>query len=479
MVGLGISFSLPVVLSACPHNALNALYRRHLLPPVNKARPFINFFLSLDTVCSAFKREYWAYMAAHDPDSWRVGKGLVKLKQIDRSFVFDRQRLDRAESFIKRESVLKLKKARLIQGNVNEYTAYNKPLEYKAIAHALKASTQQFTFGGVDFDFYYAAGMNHDELSDLFSSWLMTSDVLYFDERDGKNWDSTMQEVTLRMEADVYALVHDQISKDFLKRSSGCRGRIRLKWGFIRYLTAWKRLSGDWNTSVGNTMISMMIVVHAILSLPPHLRPHRVRGLFMGDDYLGAYYYKQLPDPDDLCVALNTFEAQCGIEPIRAIFRDPAYVSFISMGLWPRHGGGYQFVPHPARQLAKLNWTVRNMTGRSIPDQATALAIAFIPVYEGYPLMQDFLRAQLLVRHPKITIDAHDFYFFESLSKRGREVDWRSGFMQKYNLPYTACDWQLGSNDCAIYHHPVHSIMLQFETADPCDRRGAVGRKQI
>lgn len=478
-----MSFHVPTLLAGCVHNAANALCKRHLLAPVNRCGHIINYLVDETKLREVFISLYHMYWNTQDLGEWKARKGQVKLASIERSHAFDREAWDRAESFVKREVVVVGKKARLIQGNANELTAYNQPVEYRAIAYALKhLFDEPVEISGVNFELRYAAGMNHDDMSDLVSSWLDQPGIKLFDERDGKNWDASMQEGTLRAEAAVYALVAPDVAACFLKRCSGVWGRIRLHGqspSLLRYFTAWKRLSGDWNTSVGNTLISILIILNAILSLPVHLRPRTVRGLFMGDDYLGFYYFDEPVDPNALATAMNHNEMKCGITPERALFQNPMDVTFISMGLWPRHHGGYQFVPHPARQMLKLYWTTRNMQGRSHTHQATALAVAFLPTFSGFPLMEAFLRRHAIERNPKYVIDEHDYYFVTTLAQRGRGVNWRVGFNHKYELPYTACDWQLPSEKLSmpeVWYHPTHLEMLRIECLDPADRPRAVGR---
>jgi hypothetical protein len=478
-----MSFGVPGTLGPCPHNVLNALGNRHLVSPKNVANPPFNFML-LPEVSSIMIAAFREHMDITDPDDWKRGKTTAKLSNINRSFAFDVLRSDAASSFVKREACnlseakhFLISKARLIQGNRNEFTAYNQPREYRAISYAVKAlAGHDINICGVKFTLVYAAGYNHDELSDLVSDWISSPGKIYYDERDGKTWDATMQEPTLRAEAEVYKLFDSKIAELFLKRCEYVRGSVLMKKfipGIIRYVTKWKRLSGDWNTSVGNTIISMLIAVTAILSLPAHLRPHAVKALFMGDDYLGLYYYEALPDSKELTQALNDGEEHCGITPERAIGTCPLRISFISLGLWPRRCGGYQFVPHPARQLQKLMWTTRDMTGRNCSEQATALYKGFAPIYNRFRLMQDFLCRHNVCRNSNLTLDQQDYYFHYTLSTRDRDVDWRSGFCAKYRLPFTATDWQLPTTPIGkteVWYHPVFAHMLHFELSGPEER---------
>lgn len=455
-----------MALAQCATNAYNALVLRHLAEPTFVARlngnPFLEYF------GPQLRARYFQALQHNLEQQWRVGKKVAKLCAIDQSTMFDPLATDRARSFVKFEvNTTTPKKARLIQGNTNEFTAYQHPEEYTAFAQALKEPLLA-TVAGTTFEFHYAGGHDHDHLSDLFSeAWHSAGKNAYLDERDGKNWDSTMQEATLRAEAAIYKFCGMKAYASFMARSSGVRGSIFTKDGkmraVLRYLTSWKRLSGDWNTSVGNTIISMLIVFIAILELPPHLRPSRVVGFFMGDDYLGIYSHPTAVDPIPLTQALNANEQKCGITPVRCLFTNPLHVSFISLGLWPRSMGGYQFVPHPAKQLVKLFVAARAVPQRLVPDYQTALAIAFWPVYWGFPLMMRFLKAHYVKPTTRMS---NPFYFSSMLSTRVRDVLWAEGFSVKYGLPMTSTYFDIPQQHCFL-SHPVVDHMLRFEVADP------------
>jgi len=421
---------------------------------------------------------YDAALTQNLRDEWRVGKQRTKLAQIDKSKVFDQPEYHKAKSFVKFEVNHKVpSKARLIQGNQNECTAYENPAEYRAISQALKMlSKETFNIEGVQFQLVYAGGYNHNDLSDLVTSWLHQSQRTLIDERDGKNWDSTMQEPTLKAERLVYEMLKLDSAKSFKARCEWVRGKISCKnaSGIFRiyYDTVMKRLSGDWNTSVGNTIVSIIICVCTVLGLPVHLRPNCVRALFMGDDYLGFYSFRDLPDPRDLAAALSHGEALLGITPIRAIFNDPLHVSFISLGIWPRHNGDYQFVPHPARQLRKLMWAAKRLHPKHAEDYRSSLCIAFWPVYHGFPMMMKFLKLQYTKKNPKFSFDDKDSqWWLTPQTTVARDVNWRLGFMCKYELPFSALsfEWPIFKG-CAVLHHPIVQYMLDIEGQDPHER---------
>jgi hypothetical protein len=225
---VGLTFGSPVQLAQCATNAYNALVCRHLAPPVNFVqRHFPNHLLG--DFLTQFRPRYFQNLSQNLEEQWRVGKRLVKLQAIDHSKLYHSLAQDRAKSFIKREVLAKMPtKARLIQGNYNEATAYEHPDEYAAISSALKEPLQ-LNLGGVSFTLQYAGGLTHDELSDLFTDWwAQAGPGAVLDERDGKNWDATMQRPLLLAEIAFYEALGLLSASSALLRSRGVRGSIRL-----------------------------------------------------------------------------------------------------------------------------------------------------------------------------------------------------------------------------------------------------------
>lgn len=467
----GLSFGMACTMARCPTNAYNALALRHLARPAHRVsiklyNPFLTFYKH--TLRSNLDQS----LLANTAGEWRVGKTMVKLNAIDQSKIFDEPKWQDCLAFVKFEVGCKIPtKARLIQGNVNEATAYQFPDVYAAITGALKHIGDEWVVcDGVRYRFHYAGGMNHNELSDSFSAAVAAAGSQYIlDERDGKNWDSTMQLETLTAEALVYDMLKLPVVAPFLTRSKECWGRVRCQgYAPVKYVTSWKRLSGDWNTSVGNTLISMIICATTVRALPDHLRPAAVEAYFMGDDYLGVYTYDQVPSPRDLHEALDHFECRCGITPERGLFRDPLAVTFISLGVWPRRTGGYQFVPQPAKQMVKLFCSVSRLSQKQVAEYNNGICIGFWHTYKDFAMMQTFLKAHY---SPGVRGKTLDWYHIaQALTKEDRNVDWRGGFCLRYSQPYTSTFFELPKMPYGILQHPIVDLMLGVESMDPVDR---------
>jgi hypothetical protein len=330
---MGITFALPAMMSRCACNAVNALQMRHLSAPKNafRAPTLVNFFL-LSPVREHLLRSYPLKLAQQLEGQWRAKKSQARLRQIDKSIAFDPTYDERAKSFIKSEVHCKVpKKARGIQGNVTDSTAYQHPEEYAALSKTM-GDPIVFELNGVAFEFQYTAGLNHDDLSDSVNNAIMASPVHCFHERDGRNWDSNVNFDLLMLKLAVYRMLRMDAVAQVERRMRGVKGTVRVSDDTLRaakvikYFIFGKVLSGDWDTSVGNSIISMLVAAYAISNLPIGLRPKRAWGWFMGDDYLGLYDYDVMPDCKALRVALDGLEAETGIDPISGIFLEPEFV---------------------------------------------------------------------------------------------------------------------------------------------------------
>ncbi len=416
---------------------------------------------------------------------WPVGKGRAKVAGIHLSRMVDLIMNDASNAFVKGEVSTKVpKKARLIQAHKRPGTAYQEPAEYYAINAALKTVMDaDFECEGIVFHFIYAGGLSHDQLSKRFhDAWVCRGQHYWLDECDGANWDATMNKELLESEAEVYRMLRSPVLAAFVERCGGVFGRIRTRLDkfttfVLRYFTAWKRLSGDWNTSCGNSIVSMIIRYTVLLALPTHLRPEHVTAFFLGDDYLALLRFSnQLPPRDVLSAALTDLERQCGITPERGLTQDPFLVSFISLGLWPTNAGAelsLQFVPHPARQLCKLFCTVKKMPPEALRHYSSEIARAFLPVFRGFEFMTGFLKYHFQpgMRDTPAYLQAlltHD-HLYNSQFFTATDINWQAGFVYKYKLPITTLRWEAPTT-YGCYYHPVVAIMLAHESSDPVDR---------
>jgi len=284
-----------------------------------------------------------------------------------------------------------------------------------------------------------------------------------------------MQEEHMRFEASVYALFDAQVAANHLARSGPTKGTIAHKDYLIKYVTKWKRLSGDWNTSLGNSIVSMAICITAILSLPSHLRPRRVFAMFLGDDYLGVYNYNRAPPPNIVNAAMGDAEAKLGITPVRGVTNDPLLCEYISLTAWPCYDGTIQFLPKLSNMWTRLFYSSKPPcyhTGHDVSATITALR----PSFTGLRFMDRFFawhkarwpKSKRVYNGPNYLRDA------DALGKLPREVpsvNWNYGFVHKFRIPLTCLDFELPSGDDAhILRHPAITHIFALEHTDPDTR---------
>lgn len=466
----GLTFGVPTVLAACQHNALNSLGLRHLTEAPNRSvMPMHPCFANqIRILAEKNKTEIYKNVGM-----WKTTRPAHRVQQIEKSQVYDRIVLDKAKSFPKREVTTGIPtKARLIQGSYNDATAFRHPDMYRHIANTVKHL--EFVQDGVKFDLHYTSGKTTQELASLLTDFHQRSGYHLYDERDGKNWDATMQEPLLRFEASLYAFFDADISEHCLTRSTHVKGIIKLKASFIKYITSWKRLSGDWNTSVGNTLISMAIIVTTILALPSNLRPRFVRGLFMGDDYIGMYEYSQPVCRQSLLHAMNHFESRCGITPVRGITTDPLKLQYISLVVWPKKDGSFAFTPRITSILSKLFYSIHHRTAHTRQDIISSCNM-FLDVFRGCRFVERFLvshRNCWGAQPCKSRRTGHVHAIYPQLNYNGlvsdSGIDWQLGLILKHDLAITSFDFDYPDPlTCAAATHPAVTRLYILERQDP------------
>ncbi len=218
-------------------------------------------------------------------------------------------------------------------------------------------------------------------------------------------------------------------------------------------------------------MISQIVAYNVLTSLPLGLRPRVAKMLFMGDDYLGFYFWAGCrPCPIELKKALNDGWASFGISPERGLFADPFSVSFISLTLWPRRHGGVQWVPMIGKQCLKLFWTAKRCSPQFARAIANGISQGFWFVYYGHPLMMRLLKRHYNPTKPSVK---WDHFFAEMLTRTDRQVDWCYGNCIKYGVPLAAANFELPGGN-AVLRHPFVDHMLAIDLLDPIDRKACL-----
>lgn len=414
-------------------------------------------------------------------------KGVGKLRQIDHSLVFDHAKLSDVQLMVKTETYpddftnVPIKKARGIQFMTNERTAYGNAAEFRAYAKSLEhCSKEPLTIGGVNFTVVYASSMNHSQIADFATESELIRGRYHascLDERDGSNWDANVQEAHRRAILGKIRELDRRLAEQ-VEAGISVWGKANFPSGHqIQYQVTGSVKSGHPDTSSGNSDLNREISIQAILALPSHLRPVRVRALVMGDDYIAWLYFDFSVNWDDLRKALDAAESTLGIVPKRALFKDVQQVSFISLTFYWTTSGRLVAVPKLGRIFARLFWTVSSCQGQDLADVASAIAESFLPIYIHFRPMAKFLKRHVVPhtgRRSDILRRFDPMLLWDE--KRCTNlavfmgVMWARGNAEKY--PAECLVWDLPEDlPCpGIVHDPVVSTMYRCDIADPSDR---------
>lgn len=466
--------------------ALNAMVKRHLATPTNVIEEFE--LVVLAKLYPTLMKHYNRYRM--DEESWQVGKGEAKKAKILESKIFDRLVPGKVNMMLKNETSIQPwghpgpKKARAIQYTVNERTAYEYGPQQWAFSKALIATTETtYVINDVEFTTVYTAGMDHHQIGKFASDsererlrWAQS----WIDERDGKNWDANVQFVHRCALVDLYKKLEPSLGK--LTEDMVCvKGRWQnYHWqGFELIYQVWGTVkSGHWDTSCGNGALNIEVSVQAILRLPLKLRPRKVRAMVMGDDYIAWLYFDHPVDPVALRDALDAAESSFGIHPERGLFASVMHASYISLGFCYKTDGTVCATPKIGRMFAKLFSTVTPLRNRDPRRMAATIASAFLPVFNGYPPMREFLLYHLQVPpYDHETLQEMRSQFAPSLGQLAlyENIDWVRTIAEKYGEEVLGLELHFernGQQQAAWARHPLIDLMIHIDTCDPGKRRG-------
>jgi len=230
--------------------------------------------------------------------------------------------------------------------------------------------------GGVRVTF--ASGLNAETLGDWMKDVLSDVRLPMFYERDGKNWDATMQEEHLGVRLAAYVAAGPAFV-EFVKAGFEVRGSHAR--GGMRYRLRGTVKSGHNDTTLGNSIVNACIAVTA-------MHQHGLHGdvIVAGDDLLIVVE----GDFDEHALAAT--EARCGIVPDYRKFSNPCDVSFIS-GVWFCAASDWIFVPKPGRLLARLFWSTHPPPPKLRQRYLNAIVLGLRPSCGDIPVVGEFLDA--------------------------------------------------------------------------------------
>jgi len=375
---------------------------------------------------------------------WLLKWPFGKQQSIVASVRDDLERPEKVKAMVKREVNHKApSKARLIQFYWNLATqALFGPQFYtmqKTLGHVFR---RRHMPGEIDITF--ASGMTAVEIGEWMGEVLREGAVSFY-ERDGKNWDSSMQAQHAEFRQAVYRSVDPELA-NFAKSCDKVKGFAVFPGGVLRYTMNYTVKSGHNDTTLGNSLINAAITYAAMkrLGIPGSI-------LVAGDDLLVA---ARRPVPLKEMVAA---EAEYGITPEARVFDDYERVTFIS-GMWTSDGDIIGFVPLPGRLFARLWWTVKPPALRKQKAYLRGVARGLLPAAGELPVVGEMLRS-------------FDSYGEEIRSDKGRQFhgskfSFGEGVYAAFSRRYGVTVDELLDCEAFLRALPAHPLVLKHPVLD-------------
>jgi len=452
---VGYVSSMSHVCRRCGCNAHHSLCNRHGLKRLDPTRPFT---LCLESLVLAFRVVAVNYVRFRTGrQAWLLKWPASKRDLFLRSMVFDPSVPYKVKIMVKYEYDHSVpRRARAIQMYFNLITQAMFGPHFYALQKATCELFNRLELSpGIDVTI--ASGMNASHLS-LWMDNVVARGALWFYERDGKDWDSTMSVMHARLRIMLYGLVDARLS-DFTMRCVKVKGFGRFREGILRYSVFTTVKSGQNDTSLGNGIVNLAIIVESMMLLG-------LRGsvIVSGDDLLVAMYQ------DYDVGALKAIEESLGIKPVARKFTSPFDVSFVS-GVWFLNGNKYQFIPKPGRLVARLWWSVNPPSSRKLEAYRRGVVRGLLPVCGGIPIIRKWLS--------KFDSEGEALPNDRYWVLKHCAVDWDPlvlyHFCARYGVTVSQveeCESMLDAlpTEPLFIRHPVLDAMMRVDLADPVDR---------
>jgi len=448
--------SMAYVLRKCVCNAHNALTNRHgARPPpvsddVNEVLPdFLHAFSGYDAHYLMHPMLEWINWFSKWPGN--------KQRAFNHSRATEDVLPGRVKAMVKREVNHKLPtKARLIQFYQTLATQAEFGPEFYALQKVVSGVFRRKRMGDIDVTF--ASGMNPTELG----AWMedvLADGALMFYERDGKNWDSSMQKEHADFRRGFYSHFDTRLA-EFAGSCDKVKGMAVLPGGVLRYSVNYTVKSGHNDTTLGNSLVNAAIAYAAFkkAGIPASI-------LVAGDDLLVATY-----EFVDVAQIIG-LEARYGITPEAQTFVEFERVSFIS-GIWMSDRERIGFMPQPGRLFARLWWTVSPPPAKKLEQYLRGVARGLAGVVGTIPILrhwvQSFDTAGSCIASDKCYIFRNQVLIFDRDEIYG-------SFYRRYGLERGELDeceaWLRTVPRCPVFlRHRVLSRIMEVDLADIKDR---------
>lgn len=457
---VGPVFGSSWVCRSCTCNFHNALCERHAktAPPITGA-----FTHAPGMLATAAKRMAVDYQTAYNKwrtewiEKWSLNKRLA----IQHSQRMDMDEFAKVKSFVKRETGhKKVKKARAIQGYANFRTqAALGPQIYaaqKTCCQYFNHRNPQHEHSGIGITL--ASGMGAAELGDWMDYVHEKFGRPYFYERDGSNWDATMQAGHQDLVNEVYARILDPVTYQSIQWCREVKGsnvtisrdtKVATK---ISYRLKETTKSGHNDTSLRNSIINAAIAYEALRAVGV-----RAELIVAGDDLLVAM---------DRYVPASTLikiEKDLGITPEAAVHDCYTKSTFIS-GHWIKDNKGFHFVPLLGRLLLRLYWTTSPLEVHEFQAFKYGVAEGLRPAIGNLPIYS----ALIDIPKPAKTnsTQVNKAIGEKYLMVWGQQQEFTKGTMQWFCDRYGTCPSEIASLEALIRDSVAVPCILKHALAD-------------
>lgn len=485
----GRVFGMSHVARTCSCDFYNAMVLRHARPQPPMRHKLTISSLWLKNLSSVVRCDYVHRDSFYGFEQWITKWSAAKRAMIMRSIAIDPFQPWRVNSFPKLEGGHKvIKKARNIQAYKNLHTQAWVGYKIVNLQKAMSVSLNEDGPGhqaakcmGKDYSIIIPSGWSSVDYARWMERTLERYPKPFFYERDGKNWDATMNLKHIDQRIDFYRMIDSSIAR-FCKSCVKVRGQYIGKLDRIVYQLLGTTKSGHGDTSLGNGITNAAIIFEAAAAVGIQ----SMRVLVMGDDLI------MVTDEDFDVDALIAYEQGLGIEPIGAKLTDISKISFIS-AIWAQSDQNvWAFLPMPGRLCKRLFWSTKSVGKKHKLAWKQSVATGLANTCANVPIVRALLKPYIIKRKDVNTkiMTRDQFYrhkrygqvlvpwanntFMNAIEQRYSLVLSDSAVLACYGSPGTWIrkleeDIALAPEECLI-KDPLVDLMCDFDSLDPADR---------